>query len=105
MNKAKKIAIAIGAMTVIGMAAGCTSPQLDDLKNVNPVYPDYAVVVMNVSGFPNITIVCYDGVAMATTTRDYESMQFQPAFNNICAAHKRNDINAVNGMTPPPGQG
>lgn len=103
--KRKKI-ISVGAvLAATGIIAGCASPQLDDLKNVNPVYPDYAVVVMNVSGFPNVAVLCYDGVAMLTTTRDYDSLTIDTAFNNICAAHERNDLSAANGMTPPAGQG
>lgn len=72
------------------VVAGCASPQFDDLKSVSPIYPDYAKVIMNVDGFPNISLVCYDGVAMATTTRNMDSTQFQPAWNAICKEHLKN---------------
>ena len=102
----RKIIAGIAGLAAIGAAiAGCTTPQYDDLKGVNPVYPDYAVVVMNVDGFPNFTLICYDGQAEITTTRDYTSITYSPQFNNICAAHMRNDLSAANGKTPPAGQG
>ena len=98
----KRTAIAIGAATATAaLVAGCASPQFDDLKGVNPVYPDYAVVIMNVDGFPNIGLVCYDGEAEVTTTRDYTAITYAPQFNDICQAHKRNDITAANGVIPP----
>ena len=77
------------AAVAVGVVAGCASPQFDDLKSVNPVEPDYATVIMNVSGFPNISLVCYHGIAMVTTTRDMDSTQFQPAYNPICKAHMK----------------
>lgn len=96
--------LGLGAVTT-ALVAGCSTPQYDDLKGVNPVYPDYAVDIMNVDGFPNITLVCYDGQAMLTTTRDYNALTLDPAMDNICEAHARNDITAANGMTPPANQG
>lgn len=92
MKLSKKTLGVIGmAAVTVGVVAGCSSPQLDDLKNVNPILPDYATVIMNVSGFPNISLVCYDGIAMATTTRDMDSTQFQPAWNSICKEHMKNN--------------
>jgi hypothetical protein len=101
-----------GILSAVGMAvitavtvAGCGQPQLDDLKGVNPVYPDYAVDIMNVDSFPNVTLLCYDGVAMLTTTRDYNALTLDPGMNNICQAHMRNDLTANGSMTPPADQG
>lgn len=91
LSKARKKALGLlgGVAAVIVIATGCTSPQFDDLKNVNPVLPDYATVIMNVDGFPNISLVCYHGIAMVTTTRDMDSTQFQPAYNPICKEHMK----------------
>jgi hypothetical protein len=101
-KRAGLLGLALAAAAVV---AGCTSPQLDDLKGVNPVYPDYAVVIMNVDGFPNVTLLCYDGQAMLTTTRDYNSLTLDPAMDNICQAHARNDLTAAGSVTPPASQG
>jgi hypothetical protein len=58
-------------MTLSGVSAcGSGNPQLDDLQNVSPSYPNYAANYMNVSGFPNITMLCINGAGFATTTRD-----------------------------------
>ena len=107
MRTSKRIA-SIAAIAAVSIGAGLSvtacsvgTPQLDDLKNVQPVYPDYAVTVMNVDGFPNVTLLCYDDVAMITTTRDYQQVQSWPVFDNICKAHDRNDINPANGFNPP----
>lgn len=100
-RRVQTISFAALPLVIGAVIAGCASPQLDDLKGVDPVYPDYAVTVMNVDSFPNFTIVCYDGVAEITTTRDYTSIRLAPEFANICAAHKRDDITAAGGWRPP----
>src|ERR1700743_42968 len=89
--KLSKKALSIGILGAVTAAivTGCASPQFDDLKNVNPVLPDYATVIMNVDGFPNISLVCYHGIAMVTTTRNMDSTQFQPAYNPICKEHMK----------------
>jgi hypothetical protein len=51
-------------------SCGNGTPQLDDLQNVPPSYPNYVANLINVSGFPNVTMLCYDGAGFATTTRD-----------------------------------
>lgn len=91
LSKARKKALGLlgVAAVIVGVATGCAQPQFDDLKNVNPVLPDYATVIMNVDGFPNISLVCYHGIAMVTTTRDMDSTQFQPAYNPICKEHMK----------------
>jgi hypothetical protein len=105
-RKRAGILATVGAAVIaVATIAGCTQPQLDDLKGVNPVYPDYAVDIMNVDSFPNVTLLCYDGVAMLTTTRDYDSLTLDPGMDNICQAHMRNDLTATGSMTPPANQG
>lgn len=86
--KSKIIGLVVAAATV-AVVAGCAQPQFDDLKGVNPIPPDYSTVLMNVDGFPNISLLCYDGVAMVTTSRDMDSTQFQPAYNHICKEHMK----------------
>jgi hypothetical protein len=60
----------IAAAVTACSAFGNGSPQLNDLKNVNPSYPNYAAIYMDVSGFPNIVEECVNGAGFALTTRD-----------------------------------
>jgi hypothetical protein len=89
MNKHQKmiagIATGVVAIAAAGIIAGCTSPQLDDLKGVNPQYPNYAATWVNVDGFPNVTELCINGVAFATTTRDYNAIMRIPQWDAFCA--------------------
>lgn len=67
-----RIALAIGGVALaltVGTAAGCSN-QLNDLGGVSQVHPDYSLTYLNVSGFPNVTMICIRGVGFATTTRD-----------------------------------
>jgi hypothetical protein len=79
--------VGIGAVVVAtaGVIAGCASPQLNDLRNSPSLYPNYAVTYINVSGFPNVTELCINGVAFATTTRDYTSILRIPQWDAFCA--------------------
>jgi len=58
------------AGSVLIAACGAGSPQLDDLKNTPPVYPNYAVTVISPDNFPNYVMSCYRGVGFALTSRD-----------------------------------
>jgi hypothetical protein len=78
-------ALGAGVIATAGIVAGCASPQLDDLRNITVQYPNYAVTWMNVSQFPNITEVCINGVAFATTTRDYNAIMRIPQWDAFCA--------------------
>lgn len=75
---------AIAAAAAAATIAGC-STQYDDLKNVPPSFPNYAAVYINVDGFPNVTELCINGVAFATTTRQYDSIMRVPEWDAFCA--------------------
>jgi hypothetical protein len=78
----------LGAAVVAtaGIIAGCAgNPQLDDLRNTSVLYPNYAVTFMNVSSFPNVTELCINGIAFATTTRDYNAILRIPQWDAFCA--------------------
>lgn len=76
------VAVVAGALT----AAGCSN-QLNDLKGVNQTHPDYTLTYLNVSGFPNVTLICIKGVGFATTTRDnLAAIQPVPAWDSFCAS-------------------
>lgn len=71
-------AIAITAMslfTACGSDGGLpgSSQQLRDLENVPPTEPEKVRLVVNVNDYPNIVLMCVEGVGFITTTRDGQS--------------------------------
>lgn len=76
MNRPRLIAtgasLTAGAIATLSLVSACGSgqPQGDDLQNVNPSYPNYAAIYMDVDGFPNIVEECVNGAGFALTTRD-----------------------------------
>jgi hypothetical protein len=79
------IGLGVATFATAAIVAGCASPQLDDLRNTSVQYPNYAVTWMNVSQFPNVTELCINGVAFATTTRDYNAIMRIPQWDAFCA--------------------
>ncbi|GAA4258390.1 hypothetical protein [Dactylosporangium darangshiense] len=67
-----KVVAAVVAVAVAVALGGCSSDDANahDLKGVPWKTPDKIEVYANVDGHPNITRVCIDGVAFATTSRD-----------------------------------
>lgn len=61
--------VAVGALALVG----CTSTT-QDLEGIEAVEPDKIVVVQNADQFPNVSIICIDGIALATNTRATDSM-------------------------------
>lgn len=61
----------VGAAMTLASVSACGSghPQNDDLKNVPPSYPNYAELVINVDGYPNVMMLCVHGAGIATTQR------------------------------------
>lgn len=86
MNRNKKlIALGAGVVVTAGIVAGCESPQLNDLRNSPTNYPNYSMTYINVSGFPNVTELCINGLAFYTTTRDYNAIARVPQWDAFCA--------------------
>jgi hypothetical protein len=84
MSKRTRL-IAAGVLAASALTAGCSSPQLKDLGGTGQANPDYIITYLNVSEFPNITLVCIKGVGFATTTRDYEPLTRIPQWDAFCA--------------------
>src|SRR6267154_1409295 len=79
----------VGAVIATSILAGCGSgtPQLDDLKNSPPVYPNYSSTVVNVDNFPNISVICWQGAGFATTSRGAAgALTLVPEWDKFCAA-------------------
>lgn len=41
-----------------------------DLEDVDVVDPDRAIIVRNADRFPNLSVLCFEGTAVITTTRE-----------------------------------
>jgi len=75
------------AATAIITACAAGTPQLDDLKNSPPVYPNFSSTVVNVDNFPNISVLCFNGAGFATTTRDAAgALILVPEWDDFCKA-------------------
>lgn len=70
---------AVALLAVIGLA-GCEE-QLKDLHGADARDPDRVEVYTNYDRYPNIVRICIDGVAFATTTRDYEPVMRVPEWD------------------------
>lgn len=77
MKMKKPAAMAAGLMSAALLLAGCGSTNSftggggwKDLEGVTPQDPTNVRLYNNVNGFPNIVLLCTDGVAFATTTRE-----------------------------------
>ena len=66
---------------VLGLS-GCEGQQVRDLEGVPIRQPDKAEIYANVDQYPNITRICIDGVAFATTTRDYQPVMRVPEWDS-----------------------
>jgi hypothetical protein len=89
--------LASGASLVIGglataliiSACGSGNPQLDDLQNVSPSYPNWVGLYLNVDNHPNIVEMCINGVGFATTTRDAAGAITRiPEWDAFCATQE-----------------
>jgi hypothetical protein len=84
-------AATVGVIAAVAVVSACGSgqPQLDDLQNLPPSYPNYAMTAINADGFPNITMLCINGAGFATTTRDAAgAMVLVPEWDAFCKAQE-----------------
>ncbi len=81
---------AIGGGAAALALAGCLgfgNPTTNDLKNSPDVYPNFSSTILNVDGFPNITMICYRGAGFATTTRDAAgAITLVPEWDKFCTS-------------------
>jgi hypothetical protein len=74
-------------LTILAAAivlSGCGTDNFRDVKGVESQDPDYIAVYNNVDKHPNIAWVCIEGVAFATTTRQYDSITRVPEWDHEC---------------------
>jgi hypothetical protein len=70
----------LAAGMIVMALAGC-SQTTRDLEDVPIDDPDKIEMYANVDSFPNVVRLCIDGVAFATTTRDYEPIMRVPEWD------------------------
>lgn len=84
-KRTKWLTTAVVLAAAGGVAAGCSS-QLNDLGGIGQAKPDYILTYLNVSDYPNVTLVCIRGAGFATTTRDNNAaIQRVPEWDAFCA--------------------
>jgi len=89
MKKRTKVNLtAIAAVLLVGsLAAACDSMNnFRDVEGTKSQDADEYTLWNNLDQFPNIVRVCTDGVAWATTTRDYVAMVRVPEWDEHCKA-------------------
>lgn len=75
--------IASAAVAVL-VLSGCSQTEERDLEGVKLRDPNKAEHYTNVNGHPNISRICIDGVAFATTTREYAPILRVPEWDAWC---------------------
>lgn len=94
MNK-KIISIAIAALMAVGVAGCAEDASKVDLKepqqkgkslpdNYEVRVPQSLTVFQNIDAHPTIAKLCVDGVAFATTSRDYNAIMRVPEWDKDC---------------------
>lgn len=87
MIKKKWIGVALLAAALVMFAialTACTRGQARDLEGVDPKDPDKVELYTNVDQHPNVVRLCIDGVAFATTTRQFDSIQRVVEWDDWC---------------------
>lgn len=81
--------ILIGGLAVLlaFLVSGCGPNQTTrDLEGVPAKEPQKAEVYVNVDKYGNVARLCIDGVAFATTTRDYQALMRVPEWDKTWCA-------------------
>lgn len=78
------ILILMGLGILAFALSGCTQNQYRDSEDAALKDPDSVDIYTNVDEHPNIVRLCIDGVAFATTTREYEPVFLVPDWNDYC---------------------
>lgn len=77
----KKTLIAVAALVAL---TGCANQTIRDLEDVPVEEPDSARIIVNVDQYPNIAIMCVDGVAFVTTTRELDGILRVEELDKTC---------------------
>ena len=84
------LVIGVGALASCGLDGNSFSGGFKDLENIQPQDPTDVRLYNNVNGYPNIAILCTDGVAWATPTRDsLAAIQRVPELDPTCTGYRQ----------------
>jgi len=84
----KYFVAATAALALVLTLGACANDTVLDNENA-PVADADVVVYNNIDGHPNIARVCADGVAFATTTREYgDAVTRVPEWDHLCEVSK-----------------
>jgi hypothetical protein len=76
----------IGAAAVAALAlSGCMNDSIRDYEEAEVRDPDHITLWNSVDLHPNIARTCTDGVAWATTSRDFTAIIRVPEWDDFCA--------------------
>lgn len=79
----KRLILALAGLAIVAGACG-PGNNFRDVEGVRSQDPDLVENYNNMDQHPNIGKVCIDGVAFATTTRDYTAIQRVPEWDKTC---------------------
>lgn len=84
MKKTTKLSALTLALITAASLSACANDTVLDNEDA-PVKDANVVVFNNIDGHPNIARVCADGVAFATTTREYgDAVTRVPEWDEFC---------------------
>ncbi len=83
----KVFMVVMSTAVVLGVSACGQAPWEDSMKDLEGVTfhsPTQVKAWNNVDAHPNIVELCLDGVAFATTTREFENVFRVPEWDYLC---------------------
>lgn len=81
--------VGIGSLASCGETSWTGGGGFKDLEGISPQDPTDVRLYNNADGYPNIVILCTDGVAWATTTRDAQAaIQRVPELDPTCTGYE-----------------
>lgn len=91
MTRRRAAVAALALVAALSLSACGQAPwedSLRDLEGVEFVDPEGVTAWNNVDQHPNIVRLCLDGVAFATTTREWQPVTRVPEWDAACAVAK-----------------
>jgi hypothetical protein len=84
MNPYRVAGLTVAALAAVAILIGCGKNNFRDVEGVGSRDPQKIEVYNNTDQHPNINRVCIDGVAFATTTREYAPILRVPEWDGWC---------------------
>ena len=91
-HKTKRAAVRVALASIVGVAlsgvlasCGSATGSIRDYEEARVLDPGKVAIWNNVDQHPNIVRICTDGIAWATTSRDYQQITRVPEWDRACA--------------------